>query len=199
MIIGGHKQLEPSLPPLERIYSNVTYFSIKCLYNPYLSPYYSHHQDSSGSRCASSTTTLGGRYTSQYSTWGLDINILAEDVDHCLTPWQTPVPAISCTTVAKTGLPQLQQQHALETIDRLSSSFSIAHHLYTDASLQQDGSARCAFFYPTLEPPPNVRQSARSPTNHRSNAERASSVSIQHYDHLLPHQHKYRSNGLMVR
>ncbi|XP_064086111.1 uncharacterized protein LOC135201165 [Macrobrachium nipponense] len=317
-------QHELHLPPLvERIYSNVTYFSIKCLYYPHLSPHYSNiirtslDLDAPRPQLRQGGRTLVSTVCS--SIRGLDINIVAENVDHGLAPWQTPVPAISYTPVSKTDLPQLQLQCALETIDRLSSSLSVAHHLYTDGSLQQDGSAGCAVFSPTLEPlpegwtgrrlpksssstycelhglldavilitrtrnngliicdsqpalqalsshkpayqhlvtqihrqldmanmsslvvhflwipshvgllantvdhlakaacqldPPDadapspsllccrkmVRQAARSPTHHRSNAERATSVSIQHYDHFFPHQHKYRRSGLMVR
>ncbi|XP_066974195.1 uncharacterized protein [Macrobrachium rosenbergii] len=318
-------QHELRLPPLvERIYSNVTYFSIKCLYYPHLSPHYSHIiRTSLDLDAPRPQLRQGGRKlvnTVCSSIWELNVNIVAEDVDHGLAPWQTPVPAISYTPVSKTDLPQLQRQRALETIDRLSSSLSIAHHYYTDGSLQQDGSAGCAVFSPTLEPPQEgwtgrrlsksssstycelhglldavtlitqtrnngliicdsqsalqalsshkpayhglvtqilrkldtanmsslvvhflwipshvgllanstvdrlakaacqldppdadaptpsllcckkmVYQAARSPTHRRSNAERATSVSIQHYDHFLPHQHKYRRNGLMVR
>ncbi|XP_064120882.1 uncharacterized protein LOC135225541 [Macrobrachium nipponense] len=318
-------QHELRLPPLvKRIYSNVTYFSIKCLYYPHLSPHYSNiirtslDLDAPRPQLRQGGRTLVSTVCS--SIRGLDINIVAENVDHGLAPWQTSVPAISYTPVSKTDLPQLQQQRALETIDRLSSSLSVAHHLYTDGSLQQDGSAGCAVFSPTLEPPPEawtgrrlpksssstycelhglldaviliartrnngliicdsqpalqalsshkpayqplvtqihrqldmanmsslvvrflwipshvgllanntvghiakaacqldppdadapspsllccrkmVRQAARSHTHHRSNAERATSVSIQHYDHFFPHQHKYRRSGLMVR
>lgn len=44
-----------------------------------------------------------------------------------------------------------------------------------------------------------VRQATCSLTRRRCNAERATSVSIQHYDHFLPYPHKYRRSGLMVR
>ncbi|XP_064077587.1 uncharacterized protein LOC135195256 [Macrobrachium nipponense] len=152
-------QHELRIPPLvERIYSNVTYFSIKCLYYPHLSPHYSNiirtslDLDAPRPQLRQGGRTLVSTVCS--SIRGLDINIVAENVDHGLAPWQTPVPAISYTPVSKTDLPQLQQQRALETIDRLSSSLSVAHHLYTDGSLQQDGSAGCAVFSPTLEPPP---------------------------------------------
>ena len=317
-------QQELRLPPIvERIYSNVTYFSIKCLYYPHLSPHYSHTIRTSLDPAAPRPLLRqGGRTlvtTVCSSIRRLNINILAENVDRGLPPWRTPVPAISYTPASKTDLPQLQQQRALETIARLSSSLAVAHHLYTDGSLQRDGSAGCAVFSPSLETPregwtgrrlPNsssstycelhglldaltlltrtrnnglilcdsqpalraltshkpahqhlvtrilrqlaaaqasslvvhflwipshiglqandtvdrlaraacdldsptadaptsllyckkmVRQAARSPTRHRSDAERATSASIQHYDHFFLRPHKYRRSGLMVR
>ena len=317
-------QQELRLPPIvERIYSNVTYFSIKCLYYPHLSPHYSHTIWTSLDPAAPRPLLRqGGRTlvtTVCSSIRRLNVNILAENVDRGLPPWRTPVPAISYTPASKTDLPQLQQQRALETIARLSSSLAVAHHLYTDGSLQRDGSAGCAVFSPSLETPregwtgrrlPNsssstycelhglldaltlltrtrnnglilcdsqpalraltshkpahqhlvtrilrqlaaaqasslvvhflwipshiglqandtvdrlaraacdldsptadaptsllyckkmVRQAARSPTRHRSDAERATSASIQHYDHFFLRPHKYRRSGLMVR
>ncbi|XP_068207780.1 uncharacterized protein, partial [Palaemon carinicauda] len=166
-------QHELRLPPLvERIYSHVTYFSIKCLYNPHLSPHYSNiirtslDLDAPRPQLRQGGRTLVSTVCS--SIRGLDINIVAENVDHGLAPWQTPVPEISYTPVSKTDLPQLQQQRALETIDRLSSSLSVAHHLYTDGSLQQDGSAGCAVFSPTLEPPPEGWTGRRLPKSSSS-------------------------------
>ena len=318
-------QHELRLPPLvERIYSNVTYFSIKCLHYPHISPHYAHTIRASLDPAAPRPLLRPGGRTLVSTICSnirrLNINILAENVDHGFPPWQTPVPEVSYTPVTKTDLPQLQQQRALETIARLSSSLHVAHHLYTDGSLQGDGSAGCAVFSSSLEPPregwtgrrlPNsssstycelhglldavtlltqarnngliicdsqpalraltshkpayqhlvtqilrqlataharslvihflwipshiglrandtadrlaraacdldppaadaptasllcyrkmVRQAARSPTRHRRDAERATSASIQHYDHFLPRQHTYRRSGLLVR
>ncbi|XP_068246218.1 uncharacterized protein [Palaemon carinicauda] len=166
-------QHELRLPPLvERIYSNVTYFSIKCLYYPHLSPHYpniirtSLDLDAPRPQLHQGGRTLVSTVCS--SIRGLDINILAENVDHGLAPWQTPVLAISYTPVSKTDLPQLQQQRALETIDRLCSSLSVVHHLYTDGSLQQDRSAGCAVFSPLLEPPPEGWTGHRLPKSSSS-------------------------------
>ncbi|XP_068245268.1 uncharacterized protein [Palaemon carinicauda] len=159
---------ELRLPPLvERIYSNVTYFIIKCLYYTHLSPHYSNIiRNSLNLDVPRPQLRQGGHKlvsTVCSSIRGLDINIVAENVDHGLAPWQTPVPAISYTPVSKTDLPQLQQQRALETIDSLSSSLSVAHHLYKDISLQQDGRAGCAVFSPLLEPPPEGGTGRRLP------------------------------------
>ncbi|XP_068245269.1 uncharacterized protein [Palaemon carinicauda] len=164
---------ELRLPPLvERIYSNVTYFIIKCLYYPHLPPHYSNIiRNSLNLDVPRPQLCQGGRKlvsTVCSSIRGLDINIVAENVDHGLAPWQTPVPAISYTPVSKTDLPQLQQQRALETIDSLSSSLSVAHHLYKDSSLQQDGRAGCAVFSPLLEPPPEGRTGRRLPKSSSS-------------------------------
>ncbi|XP_068229696.1 uncharacterized protein [Palaemon carinicauda] len=166
-------QHELRLPPLvERIYPSVTYFSIKCLYYLHLSPHYSNiirtslDLDAPRPQLRQGGCTLVSTVCS--SIRRLNINIVAENVDHGLAPWQTPVPAISYTPVSKIDLPQIQQKRALEAIDRLSSSLNVAHHLYTDGSLQQDGSAGCAVFSPTLEPPPEGWTGHRLPKSSSS-------------------------------
>lgn len=151
-------QHELRLPPLvDRIFSNVAYFSIKCLHYPHLSPHYAHTIRASLDPAAPRPLLRpGGRTLVSAvcsSIQSLNINVLAENVAPGLPPWQTPVPAVSYTPVTRTDLPQLLQQRALETIARLSSSLRVTHHLYTDGSLQGDGSAGCAVFSPSLEPP----------------------------------------------
>ncbi|XP_050709605.1 uncharacterized protein LOC126994322 [Eriocheir sinensis] len=151
-------QRELQLPPLvDRIYTNVTYFSIKCLHRPHLSPHFSHVIETSLDPAAPRPLHRSGGHTLVSTVSSniqrLNINIVAEDVDRGPPPWQTPVPAVTYTLTSTSDLPQLQRQRALETIARLSSSLRVAHHLYTDGSLQGDGSAGCAVFSPNLEPP----------------------------------------------
>lgn len=150
-------QLELRLPPLiERIYSNVIYFSIKCLHYPHISPHFAHTISTSlDPTVPRPLLRPGGRTLVSVicsNIRRLNINILAVNVDRGFPPWQTPVPAVSYTPTTKTDLPQLQRQRALETIARLSSSQRVTHHLYTDGSLRGDGSAGCAVFSPSLEP-----------------------------------------------
>ncbi|XP_076036221.1 uncharacterized protein LOC143022108 isoform X1 [Oratosquilla oratoria] len=318
-------QQELRLPPIvERIYANVTYFTIKCLHYPHLSPHFCHTIQTSIDLAEPRPQLRPGGCSLVLNISSnirrLNINILTENEDLGLPPWQTPMPTVTYTPTTKSDLPQLQKQLALETIAGLSSSLNAAHHLFTDGSLQEDGSAGCAVYSPNIEPPlggwagrrlPNsssstycelhglldavtlltrtgengliicdsqsalralsstkpehqqvvtqimrqlatthensqrvhflwipshiellgndtadrlartacsmdppaatsttaflpsykrmVRQAACSPTRRRSNAERATSVSIQHYENFLPLPYKYRRNGLIVR
>ena len=151
-------QLELHLPPLiERIYCNATYFTIKCLHYPHISPHYSHIiQTSLDPAAPRPLLRPGGQSlvrTVTSSIRSLDINIVPENVDPGLPPWRVPVPAVSYTPASKSDLPHLQKQIALATIAELSSSLHEAHHLYTDGSLQADSSAGCAVFSPSMEPP----------------------------------------------
>ena len=145
-------QHELQLPPLvDRIYTNVTYFSIKCLRRPHLSPHFSHiirtSLDIAGPRPLLRSGIRALVSTVSANIWGLDITISEEDVDHGAPPWRIPVPAVSYTPASTANLPQLRKQRALETIARLSTSLCVVHHLYTDGSLQGDGSAAgCSWF-----------------------------------------------------
>ncbi|XP_045106666.1 uncharacterized protein LOC123501726 [Portunus trituberculatus] len=172
---------ELRLPPLvDRIFSNVTYFSIKCLQYPHLSPHYAHTIRASLDPAAPRPLLRPGGRTLVSSVCShirrLNINVMTENVAPGLPPWQTPVPAVSYTPGTRTDLPQLLHQRALETIARLSSSLRVAHHLYTDGSLQGDGSAGCAVFSPSLEPPREGWTGRRLPNT---------SSSTSAYQHLV--------------
>ena len=151
-------QQELHLPPLvDRIYANATYFTIKCLHYPHISPHYCHIiQTSLDPAAPRPQLRPGGQSlvrTVTSSISRLDITIVAANVDPGLPPWRTPMPAVSYTPSSKSDLPQLQKQLALATIAELSSSLRDAHHLYTDGSLQADASAGCAVFSPSMDPP----------------------------------------------
>ncbi|XP_076057288.1 uncharacterized protein LOC143034828 [Oratosquilla oratoria] len=150
-------QQELCLPPIvERIYSNVTYFTIKCLHYPHLSPHFCHTIQTSINLAEPRPQLRPGGCSLVLNISSnirrLNINILTENEDPGLPPWQTPMPTVTYTPTTKSDLPQLQKQLALETIAGLSS-LNAAHHLFTDGSLQGDGSAGCAVYSPSIEPP----------------------------------------------
>ncbi|XP_076069782.1 uncharacterized protein LOC143041660 [Oratosquilla oratoria] len=151
-------QQELRLPPIvERIYSNVTCFTIKCLHYPHISPHFCHTiQTSIDLTEPRPQLRPGGRslvLNIISNIRRLNIKFLTENEDPGLPPWQTPMPTVTYTPTTKSDLPQLQKQLALETIAGLSSSLNAAHHLFTDGSLQEDGSAGCAVYSPSIEPP----------------------------------------------
>ncbi|XP_076043611.1 uncharacterized protein LOC143026727 [Oratosquilla oratoria] len=150
-------QQELRLPPIvERIYANVTYFTIKCLHYPHLSPHFCHTIQTSIDLAEPRPQLRPGGCSLVLNISSnirrLNINILTENEDPGLPPWQTPMPTVTYTPTTKSDLPQLQKQLALETIAGLSS-LNAAHHLFTDGSLQEDGSAGCAVYSLNIEPP----------------------------------------------
>ncbi len=152
-------QCELSLPPLiERIYSNVTRLTVKCLYFPYLSPHYSQLIKTSlgPTRPVSPILSAGRALIRSISSVlrNLDLDIPAADVPLGPPPWLLPTPEVSLTPTSKSDLPPLQLQSALEHVATVTSSITAPHRLCTDGSLQSDGAAGCAVFSPDLEPPP---------------------------------------------
>ena len=151
-------QRELCLSPLvERIFSNVTRLSIKCLHFPHLSPHYSQLlRTSLGPNSRVPPILPGGRaliksVCSSLRSLGLEVPVA--DVHPGPPPWLLPTPLVSFTPTTKTDLPPLQLQLALEHVATVTSSIPDPHRLYTDGSLQSDGAAGAAVFSPDLEPP----------------------------------------------
>ncbi|XP_076035376.1 uncharacterized protein LOC143021653 [Oratosquilla oratoria] len=149
---------ELNLTPLvDRIYANVTYFSIKCLCSPHLAPHYSNvilaalNPDMPRPHLRPGGRNLIRTVCADFQRLAIDVP--AAEVVPELPPWREPLPFVSFTPTSKTAHPLLQKQLALETIACVSASVPTAHHLYVDGSMQADGSAACAVFSPTLEPP----------------------------------------------
>lgn len=65
----------------------------------------------------------------------------------------SPSPTVYYTPTTKTTLTALKKQLALETITKVSSSGFELHKVYTDGSLQPDGSAGCGVFSSDMDPP----------------------------------------------
>ena len=150
-------QTELELPPLvERIYANVTYFSVKCLYSPHLAPHFSAVIRTSLDPDAPRLPLRPGSHNLINAVCdnlrGLDINVPRETAIPGLPPWRVPLPLVTFTPTSKDALPFLQKQLALDTIACVSTSVPAAHHIYVDGSVQADGSAACAIFSPTIEP-----------------------------------------------
>jgi len=151
-------QTELNLPPLvERIYTNVTYFSVKCLHFPYLAPNFAAAIRTSLAPDAPRPPLRPGGCNLMKvvcdKLQDLNVNVPAPAVVPELPPWRVPHPAVTYTPTSKSDPPLLQKQLALETIASVSTLVPAAHHLYVDGSLQADGSAACAIFSPTMQPP----------------------------------------------
>ncbi len=155
----ANMQCELSLPLLvKRNYSNVTRLTVKCLYFPYLSPHYSQLIRTSlgPARPVPPILPAGRALIRSISSvlCHLDLDLPAADVPPGLPPWLLPTPKVSLTPTAKSDLPPLQLQLALEHVATVTASITAPHQLYTDGSLQSDGAAGCAVFSPDLGPPP---------------------------------------------
>ena len=151
-------QSELELPPLvDRIYANITYFSVKCLHSPHLAPHYSAVIKTSLTPDAPRLPLRpGGRNLVKAvcdNFCALNLHIPEEEAVLDLPPWRIPLPAVTFTPTSKDVHPILKKQLALETITGVSSSIPDAHHIYVDGSVQADGSAACAMYSPTMEPP----------------------------------------------
>ncbi|XP_042891046.1 uncharacterized protein LOC122265711 [Penaeus japonicus] len=151
-------QSELDLPPLvERIYANVTYLSIKCLHSPILAPHFSAVIRTSLDPDAPRLPLRPGGHNLISEVCnnlrGIGVNVPEEAAIPDLPPWRVPLPDVTFTPTSKDALPLLQKQLDLETITRVSVSVPAAHHIYVDGSVQADGSAACAVFSPTMEPP----------------------------------------------
>ncbi|RUM30837.1 MAG: hypothetical protein DSY42_03735, partial [Aquifex sp.] len=149
---------ELRLPPLvERIYSNVTRLTIKCLHFPHLSPNYSQlirtslRPNSPVPPILPSGRALINTVSSMLRS--LNLAVVIADVPPGPPPWMLPVPEVSFTPTSKSDLPSLQLQLALEHVATVTSSMTSPSRLYTDGSLQPAGAAGSAVFSPDLEPP----------------------------------------------
>ncbi len=150
---------ELRLPPLvERILSNVTRFTVKCLHFPHLSPHYSQLISTSlgPARHVPPILSAGRTLIKNVSSLmrSLELDIPAVDVPPGPPPWLLPSPEVSFTPTSKSDPPLLQLQLALEHVATVTSSITAPHCFYTDGSLQADGATGCAVFSPDLEPPP---------------------------------------------
>ena len=152
-------QTELQIPSLvERIYSNVTCLTVKCLHLPHLSPHFTALvRDTLGpAPPALPLLPSGRRLLKSVSSFlrSLDLHVPAADIPPGPPPWKLPSPVVSFTPTGKCDPPPLQLQLALEHVALVTSSFPASHRLYTDGSLQSDGAAGGAVFSPDLPPPP---------------------------------------------
>ncbi|KAK3889118.1 hypothetical protein Pcinc_006860 [Petrolisthes cinctipes] len=152
-------QRELRLPPLiDRIYCNITCFTVKCLHFPHLSPHYSQlvrtslRPNSPVPPILPAERTLIRSVSSMLRS--LNIDIMVADFPPGPPPWMLPTPDVSFTPTSKSELPSLQRQLALEHIETVTSSITDPYCLYTDGSLQADLTAGCAIFSPDMESPP---------------------------------------------
>lgn len=156
-IVNMLKELQiPSI--VERIYSNVTCLTVKCLHLPHLSPHFTTLvRDSLGPAPPAPPLLPSGRRlirTVSSLLRSLDIHVLAADILPGPPPWMLQSPVVSFTPTSKCDPPSLQLQLTLEHIALVTSSSPVSHRLYTDGSLQSDGAAGGAVFSPDLPPPP---------------------------------------------
>ncbi|KAG0719580.1 hypothetical protein GWK47_050151 [Chionoecetes opilio] len=157
-IVNMQSELDPPPPTLvERIYANVTYFTVKCLHFPYLAPHLSGVIKTSLDPNASGIPLqpFGQNLVNTVciNLCGLAITVHEEAAVPGLPPWRVTLPIVTFTPTSKDVLPLLQKQLALETIASVSTSVPAAPHIYVDGSVQADGSVACAMFYPTMGPP----------------------------------------------
>ena len=151
-------QCELRLPPLvERIYSNVTRLTIKCLHLPHISSHYSQLIRTSlqpNSRLPAILPAGRALIRSVSSVLrSLNLDVPVADVPPGPPPWLLPVPEVSYTPTSKSDLPSLQLQLALQHVETVTSSVTSPCRIYTDGSLQADGAAGGAVFSPDMEPP----------------------------------------------
>ena len=151
-------QTELNLPPLvERIYANVTLFSVKCLHSPHLAPHFSAiirtslDPDAPGLQLRPGGRNLVNAVCDNLRD--LDINVPEEAGVPALPPYRIPLPTVTFTPTSKDAPLLLQKQLALQTIASVSTLVPVVHHIYVDGSVQADGRAACAMFCPTMEPP----------------------------------------------
>ena len=134
---------ELHLPRLiERIHSNVTYFTVKCLNFLHLSPHYSQVIRTS---LQPATRWLRSSKLSHLSCNVWTSMFLWQTYSFRLHPgccqsWQF--------TTCKVHPPVLQTHLALDAIATISYTTNTPHHIYTDGSVQVDGTARCNLFTP---------------------------------------------------
>ncbi|XP_063858328.1 uncharacterized protein LOC135099751 [Scylla paramamosain] len=144
-------------PLIDRIHANVTYFTVKCLHFPHLSCHYSQvirtflQPHPRLPRLQPGGRALIKTVCSQLQR--LDINVPVADIFPPPPPWMLPLPMVHFTPTYKAHPPVLQKQLALDAIASVSATIVTPHHLYTDGSVQADGTAGCAVYSPDAAPP----------------------------------------------
>ncbi|XP_066980707.1 uncharacterized protein [Macrobrachium rosenbergii] len=166
-------QTELMLPPLiERIYANVTLFSVKCLHFPQFTPNFSAVLRASLDEDAPRPQLRPGGHNLVRAVCEnlrhLDIGVPEQAVIQDLPPWRVPIPAVAFTPTSKDAHTSLQKQLVLETIAKVSISVPAGHHIYVEGSVQADGSAACAMFSPTLDSPEGGWHGRRLPNSSSS-------------------------------
>ncbi|KAG0714003.1 hypothetical protein GWK47_014959 [Chionoecetes opilio] len=161
---------ELHLPPIyERICSIAARLTIKCLHYPQVVPHYSHTiRSAMQPRPRIPPLQAGGRTlikTVSSLLQRLDINVPEAEALPGPPPWMIPTITVHYTPTSKSALPALQRQLALETKASISSSRPTLNHVYTDGSLQPDGTAGCAVFSPDVDPPPDGWVGRRLPVS----------------------------------
>ncbi|MPC71536.1 hypothetical protein E2C01_065814 [Portunus trituberculatus] len=130
-------QTDLDMPPIiDRIYANITYFTVKCLHSLHLALQYSAVIKTSLNL---DTRRLPLRLAGQNLVKAVCDNYCAlnlhvpeeQDVPH-LPPWRIPSLDVTFTPITKDAPPILQKQAALETIAIVSASIPEAHHIYVD-------------------------------------------------------------------
>ena len=151
-------QIELNMPPIvERIYANITYFTVKCLHSTHLAPHYSAVIKASlNPDVPRLPLRIGGQNLLRAvcdNYRALNLHVPEEQAVPHLPPWRIPSVDVTFTPITKDAHPILQKQAALETVASVSASIPDAHHIYVDGSVQADGSAACAVYSTTLPPP----------------------------------------------
>ena len=75
----------------------------------------------------------------------VNLDILDADLMSGPPPWMLPMPEVSFTSISKSDLPSLQLQLALEHLATVMFSITAPNRLYTDGSLQVDGTGDGGF------------------------------------------------------
>ena len=164
---------ELEFPPIiDRIRSMVTRFTLKCLHYPHIDPHYSRTvRDSLAPRARIPPLLTGGRSlikTVSSTLRRLDMDVSEAEPFPGPPPWLIPIPTVSYTLVATSVLPALQRQLALEAIATMTSADRSLHQIYTDGSVQPDGTAGCAVFSSDFDPPPGGWVGRRLPDSSSS-------------------------------
>ena len=150
---------ELNLPPIiDRIRSMVTRFTLKCLHYPHIAPHYSRTvRDALPPRPRIPPLLPGGRTLIKAVSsilLRLNMDVPEAELFPGPPPWLLPTPQVSYTLVSTSVLPAIQRQLALAAIATMTSADPALPRVYTDGSVQPDGTAGCAVFSPDLDPPP---------------------------------------------
>ena len=87
----------------------------------------------------------------------LDVDVTEVDDVPGPRPWLQSDPEVSYTPTSKSGSSHITETTGAGGHSCLCLHQSKSHHLYTDRSVQADGSAGSAVFYPDNDPPPGAR------------------------------------------
>ncbi|KAG0697148.1 hypothetical protein GWK47_026402 [Chionoecetes opilio] len=130
-----NKQSELALPPLvQKIYANVTYFSVKCLHSPYPAPHFSavirtSLDPDSHFDLVATTSSM------QCATTFVALILLSPRRQLCLANHRDGFLSLLSHLHSKDVPPLLQKQLALETIGGVSTSVPAAPHIYVVGSV----------------------------------------------------------------